>query len=113
MEFEVVQFKLHTNANSIGKCLISYGNLLINCDLVYYKPEKKAWIRMPEKWVWESGIRRKEQYCFWKNKEESDKFQVEILKVLEERHGLNIDKIILMYDCTQIREKNSRQLCKK
>lgn len=105
MEFEVVQFKLHTNAYSIGKCLISYGNLLIDCELAYYKPENKAWLRMPERWVFENNKRVKERYCFWNTKEESDKFQQEILKIIYERYDLSLDQIALLDSQRRVTKK--------
>ena len=63
---------------------------MINCDLVYYAPQKKLWIRMPEIWVDNTF---KDRYCYWPCQEKSLAFQEECLKQIKEKFKIDIDKI--------------------
>lgn len=52
---------------------------------------------MPEQWITVGAQRKKQQYCFWKNQKESDKFQEFILAVIYQKNNLNVEKIASLH----------------
>ena len=90
MEIEILDIWWCENKTELAWVNVLYCGLFLYCDLVYYSKGKKAWIRMPERWV---DSKNKIQYCAWPNPEISDEFQKEVLKKLYEKYDLDEDKV--------------------
>ncbi len=90
MDVEVLQLAYRNCTKKIGCLVIRYNEIHLKCDLVYYPPENKAWIRMPEQWVSKT---HKKRYCYWMDKEVSDKFQEIVLKQIFDKYNLSLEQI--------------------
>ncbi len=90
MELEILGFEQRPCKTKIGCLLIKYFNLVLKCDLVYHPQAKRAWVRMPERWL---NNETKHSYCYWPTREISDEFQKELLKKLFDKYDLTLEKI--------------------
>lgn len=90
MDIEILDLVKFNDKFKIGVVFIRYHELIIRGELVFHPKDRKAWVRMPEKWV---NQEKKLHLCYWPTKEISDNFQKEVLRLIFDRHNLNIDKI--------------------
>ncbi len=90
MELEVLDFIICPDVSKIAFVYVKYHNLVVHCELVYHPQQKKAWVRMPEKWV---SKEKKVRYNQWVTKKKSDDFQKIVLKKIFEKHDLNHEKV--------------------
>jgi hypothetical protein len=91
MEATVVTFVLQQDARRLGWVLIKYGEIHLNCDLVYYIKDKKLWIRMPEVWTKRDT---KIQFCYWPNRETSAEFQKNIIDQIYKNFNFDLESAL-------------------
>lgn len=90
MNIEVIDYKCNPSSRRFANVVVKYGDLFIECDLVYYAKGHKLWIRTPEIWVSKNF---KHRYVFWENNEYSDEFQKQVINKLFEKHNIVVDKV--------------------
>lgn len=105
MEIEIVEFKIQPDQRRLAWVLIQYGNLFLNCDLVYHIKDQKLWIRMPEIWKDDKKIRS----CFWPNKAISDNFQKETLEKIYKNYDFSLEKVLKEKKNYKMIDKNDRK----
>jgi hypothetical protein len=93
MELELLDFMLDKTRRRVALILLRYHELLIECDIVYYPPKDKVWVRMPEYWY--DG--KKTRLCFWPSEAHSDEFQDKVLNLVYLKHNLDIEGIRNLY----------------
>ena len=95
MEIDVLECKIFPTKRRIGSLLVQYGELLMNCDLKYYVPGDRAWVKMPEVWLTPD---KKVKFCFWPTKELSEEFQKKVLNKIFDKYDLSFEKIVELHD---------------
>lgn len=95
MDIEVLQFELNPCNFKLGDALVRYGELIIECELVYYSPASKVWVRMPERWETKEY---KKHYAFWRSKKVSDEFQQTVVKKIFSQYDLSQEKVIALHE---------------
>lgn len=106
MDLEVLQFELKPDNFKLGCALVRYGELMIECELVYYSPKSKVWIRMPEKW---ETPQYKKHYAFWSSKKTSDEFQTIIVNKIFENYDLTREEVIKIHEKISKKKQNKRK----
>lgn len=86
MNIEIVSFEFKPTRYEVGKLVVRYHDMLMHMDLVIYQPQKKLWLRMPERWIGD-----KRQYCYWPNQDMSDNFQKGLLKLLHDKYDVTFE----------------------
>lgn len=89
---EIMKIEMKPTLTRLGLVFVKYYGLVISCDICIYKKEK-LWIRMPEVWLTEDV---KRGFAFWLDKEESNQFQITVLKKVFDMIGLTLEKAIDM-----------------
>lgn len=90
MNIEVADYKYNPSKRRFANVIVKYGELFIECDLVYYAKGHKLWLRMPEIWLSKDF---KHRYVFWEKNESSVQFQEQVIKKLFEKHDVTVDKV--------------------
>lgn len=93
MSIELVDSYISIGTRQVGFLKVKYYDLIIYCDLVFFRKRNKAWIRMPEYWFTQEN---KTCFCRWDDKKISDQFQEVMLKLVFEKHNLSHEKIAEM-----------------
>lgn len=101
MKIEVVKVAIKTHKTRLATVLLKYYDLLMMCDLCIFK-EERLWIRMPEIWRNE----QKQRFCAWEKTETSEAFQREVLKQIEEKEGITLQKGIELRNAYMERRKS-------
>ncbi len=94
MEVELLYFKMDPKNFRIGTLSVKYHDLEMKCELVYHVAAHKVWIRMPE--IWQNN-NAKFCFCFWPEKEASDKFQESVIKQIFDREKIDLDTIAYLH----------------
>ncbi len=95
MDVEIVSFKLVKCPLKVGCIVIRYHQLQLKLDLVYNPKFKKAWVRMPEKWI---SKEKKFSYICWPDKAVSDQFQKTVLELIYSQNSLDDEKIRIFFE---------------
>lgn len=90
MEIELLHFEWKATKTKLADVFVKYGNLAMKCELAYHPKDKKAWIRMPERWL---NKNYKLKYCYWVKQDFSDEFQNIVLNKIFNKHNLTDEKI--------------------
>jgi len=105
MDIEIDEFMIRPCKTAIATMLIKYHELVMKCDLVWYRKDRKYWIRMPERWL---DPVRKTSFCYWPTKEISDQFQKEVLQKIFDSGMLNEDEIAKIHAHGAEKNRNDR-----
>lgn len=95
MDVSVLQFEICPNKFKLGNVTVQYGSLILECELVYYSPRSKIWVRMPERWETDTY---KQHYAYWKSKKASDEFQEIVVKQIFDKFDMSREKVILLHE---------------
>ena len=87
---KIEKFTPKPQGNRAAKVLVRYHALIIRCELMVFKKES-LWIKMPE--IWETSEKKK-QFCFWPAKPISDGFQHQVLQLLKDEHGVDLQQAL-------------------
>lgn len=90
MNLHIVEARMTVNKYRIAEVLVNFNGIGIFLDICLYKDEK-LWVRMPEIWLTKTIKRR---FCFWFNKEDSDKCQKIILNKVFDMLELDLSRAI-------------------
>lgn len=105
MNVEIINLIYRTCKRKIASLKVSYGDLVMHCELAYYAKEKKVWVRMPERWDTRD---KKVSYCYWPSKEISDQFQKEVLKKVFDKYDLTTEQVAELHELNRIKSKHKR-----
>lgn len=107
MDINVLDFEIHPCRTKLACAIVRYGDLILRCELVYHPGDKKAWIRMPERWL---NPKTKLKYCYWPNKEISDEFQKIVLNKIFDKYNLNLDSVAELHkSATRIKKCEKKE----
>lgn len=101
MDFELIDLEVAVSDRRIAHALVRYYRMFIRCDLVYYPPLEKVWIRLPEFWVNKAKVR----HCYWARQEVSEDFQERILNEVYSKYELSLEKVKELHQSYKIKKK--------
>lgn len=108
MEIKILKFELRPCRTKVADLLIQYESVIFRCELTYYTPSNRPWIRMPEIWT---ASNHKYKFAYWPTKEISDEFQKTVLDIIFKEFDLNENAVAALHTQAVEKSKNKKK-CK-